>query len=342
MLPRKNSRSLSGGHIKDRYPSSVERYERTSPIVRLVHEEASGPDISGKSSADDFQERDCVSIYLREIGKIPLLNPEEEFRLFQKIRAARGADRSAVDEEQVSQAKVRVMEGNLRLVAKIAMRYRNLGLPFLDLVQEGNIGLMKAVEKFEPDKGYRFTTYATWWIQQSMMRALTDHSRTIRLPAHIVERLGKLNRSREHFQQKNNKQPTIEEVAEEASLPVEKVRQTLELAQGLASLDMPLDGEEERNCFMDLIQSKNTPSPEEEVVAKAVREQLNEVLKTLLPREAEILKLRFGLSDGTSHTLEQLGSIFGITRERVRQIEKNALMKLRHPKRSVILREFAE
>jgi len=237
---------------------------------------------------------------------------------------------------------VRVVEGNLRLVAKIAMRYRNLGLPFLDLIQEGNVGLMKAVEKFEPEKGYRFTTYATWWIQQSMMRALTDHSRTIRLPAHIVERLGKLNRSKELHQQRNNEQPTIEEVAADVCLSVDKVRQTLELSQGLASLDTPLDDEEDRNCFMDLVRNESASSPEEEVSLKSIRDRLNEVLETLLPREAEILRLRFGLVDGTSHTLEQLGNLFGITRERVRQIEKKALMKLRHPKRSIILKEFME
>ena len=329
--------------VKNRYSSSIEAYEKAPSVVPLAQKELDGLDTpKGKPSTDDLQERDCVNIYLRQIGEIPLLNPEEEVFLFQKIRAAGKAAWRVIDKEQVRQAKMRVVEGNLRLVAKIAMRYRNLGLPFLDLVQEGNIGLMKAVEKFEPEKGYRFTTYATWWIQQSMMRALTDHSRTIRLPAHIVERLGKLNRSKEYLQKKNNQQPTIEEVAEEVSLPIEKVRQTLELAQSLASLDMPLDDGAEKNCFMDLVQNEGASSPEEEVLTKAMRERLNEVLETLLPREAEILKLRFGLSDGTSHTLEQLGHIFGITRERVRQIEKKALMKLRHPKRSLRLREFAE
>jgi RNA polymerase primary sigma factor len=329
--------------VKNRYSSSIETYDKASSVVPLAQEEADGARArKGKPSTDELQEKDCVNIYLRQIAEIPLLNPEEEVRLFQKIRAARNAAWLTIDREQVRQAKMRVVEGNLRLVAKIAMRYRNLGLPFLDLVQEGNIGLMKAVEKFEPEKGYRFTTYATWWIQQSMMRALTDHSRTIRLPAHIVERLGKLNRSKEYLQKKNNQQPTIEEVAEEVSLPIEKVRQTLGLAQSLASLDMPLDDGAEKNCFMDLVQNESASSPEEEVLTKAMRERLNEVLETLLPREAEILKLRFGLSDGTSHTLEQLGHIFGITRERVRQIEKKALMKLRHPKRSLSLREFVE
>lgn len=322
-------------------------YGKTSSVAVLSQEETPDTeDVSDvseeKSSVDDFQEKDCINIYLREIGKISLLTPEEEGRLFREIHNTGNVTWDNVDEDQAYQAKIRVVEGNLRLVAKIAMRYRNLGLPFLDLVQEGNVGLMKAVEKFDPEKGYRFTTYATWWIQQSMMRALTDHSRTIRLPAHIVERLGKLNRSREYLQQRKNDQPTIEEVAEDVCLSVDKVRQALELAQGLASLDMPLDDGEERNCFMDLVQNEDATSPEDDVLLKTISEQLNDVLKTLLPREAEILRLRFGLGDGTSHTLEQLGRIFGITRERVRQIEKKALVKLRHPKRSLILRDFVE
>ncbi len=326
--------------INDKYPSSIGICDKPVPVVPLA--QADSPDAKRDSAVSDFQEKDCVSIYLCEIGKIPILNREEEIRLFRTIRVARDTVRDTVNDTLLRQAKVRVVEGNLRLVAKIAMKYRNLGLSLLDLIQEGNVGLMKAVEKFEPEKGYRLTTYATWWIQQSMMRALTDHGRTIRLPAHIVERLGKLNRSREHLQRKNNKQPTLEEVAEELSLSVDKVRQTIELSQGLASLDMPLDDGEDRSCFMDLIQNEGASSPEDEASAKAVREQINEVLNTLLPREAEILRLRFGLSDGVFRTLEQLGSIFGITRERVRQIEKKALMKLRHPKRSMRLREFVE
>jgi len=326
--------------INDKYPSSIRIYDKSVSAIPLAQEDSF--DAKRDSAVSDFQEKDCVSIYLSEIGKIPILNREEEIRLFRTIRVARDTVRDTVNDTLLRQAKVRVVEGNLRLVAKIAMKYRNLGLSFLDLIQEGNVGLMKAVEKFEPEKGYRLTTYATWWIQQSMMRALTDHGRTIRLPAHIVERLGKLNRSREHLQRKNNKQPTLEEVAEELSLPVDKLRQTIELSQGLASLDMPLDDGGERNCFMDLIHNKAAASPEDEVSAKAVRERISEVLDTLLPREAEILRLRFGLSDGTFRTLEQLGSIFGITRERVRQIEKKAIMKLRHPKRSIRLREFME
>lgn len=325
--------------VKNSHNPSTEVYDETSSAFPLTQERI---EKKRKASADDFPERDCISIYLCEIGKISLLSLKEEIDLFRVICNARNISWNTVEQEQISQAKKRVVEGNLRLVAKIAMRYRNLGLPFLDLVQEGNVGLIKAVEKFDLERGYRFTTYATWWIQQGMMRSLTDHSRTIRLPAHIVERLGKLNRSREHLQQRNNQQPTIEEMAEEVSLPVEKVRQTLELAQDLASLDMPLDEEDGRNRFIDVVHNQSTPSPEDEVSAKAIRERLNEVLDTLSPREAKVLKLRFGLSDGTPYTLEQLGHILGITRERVRQIEKKALMKLRHPKRSTQLKEFME
>jgi RNA polymerase primary sigma factor len=328
---------------KDKRTTPIQISSKTAPVASLTRKETARRGVSkAKSPPEDFQELDSVNAYLREIGRIPLLNAEEEIYLFSIIRDAAVGSLSVPDQEQVFQAKERVVVGNLRLVAKIAMKYRNLGLPFLDLVQEGNVGLMKAVEGFDLEKGFRFTTYATWWIQQSMMRALTDHGRTIRLPAHIVERLGKLNRSREHLQQRYSKQPTMEEVAEAVALPIEKVRQTFELSQELASLDLPLDNEEERNSFIDLIQNPSIPSPEDEVSAKAVRERLNEVLKTLLPREEEVLRMRFGLTDGTAYTLEQLGQIFGITRERVRQIEKKALMKLRHPKRSIKLKEFVE
>jgi RNA polymerase primary sigma factor len=320
--------------VKSKYNSSAD-----TSVIPVVQDDPDSPE--DKSSSDNLQEKDCINIYLGQIGKIPLLTPEEEFRLFKFISSAQSNYPKPMDEEQLCRAKWRVVEGNLRLVAKIAMRYRNLGLPFLDLVQEGNVGLMKAVEKFEPEKGFRFTTYATWWIQQSIMRALTDQGRTIRLPAHIIERLGKLNRSREYLQQKNKEQPTLEEVAEAMSLPVDKVRQILELSQNPASLDSPLE-EEERNSFIDLIQNHEASSPEEEAMVQTMRERLDEVLETLLPREAEILRLRFGLDDGTSHTLEQLGSMMGITRERVRQIEKKALMKLRHPNRSMKLREFVD
>ncbi|MDQ1328420.1 MAG: polymerase sigma factor [Candidatus Poribacteria bacterium] len=289
----------------------------------------------------EIQDLDCISIYLRQIGKIPILRPDEEIQLFQIIRITSEASLET-DEEQIYQARMRVLEGNLRLVVKLALRYRNLGLSFLDLIQEGNIGLIKAIDKFKPEKGYRFTTYATWWVQQSMMRALTDYGRTIRLPSHIVERLQKMNRSIEKLQQNQKNQPTIEDIARETSMPVDKVRHTFELCQSLTYLDSPINDREEKDSIIDLVENDNVASPEESFLEKSMKDEINKALSMLHPREAEILKLRFGLYDGKIHTLEQLGSIFGITRERVRQIEKKAISKLRHPKRGAKLKEFIE
>jgi len=280
---------------------------------------------------------DCVNIYLRQIGKIPLLRSEEEEQIFAILRFS-----SIYHQEKIYQAKVRVFEANLRLVVKIAMKYRNLGLSLLDLIQEGNIGLMKAVEKFKPEKGYKFTTYATWWIQQSMMRALTDYGRTIRLPSHIVEIQNKMNRVMERLQQKTNSQPSIEEIAQEASISIEKISQVLEFSQNITYLDNPIGNDEDKKSIIDIIQNDTSVSPEENAVIGAIKEYLNEALDTLLPREAEIIRLRYGLYDGTIHTLEQLGEKFGITRERVRQIEKKAIVKLRHPKRCAKLLDFVE
>ena len=328
--------------LTNTYSILIDAYEETRSSVSQCQNNLNNPDLlDERISKYEFQDSDCVSIYLRQIGKIPLLRPDEEIRLFRIIRIATETPWKT-DEEEVYQARMRVLEGNLRLVVKLAFRYRNLGLSFLDLIQEGNIGLIKAIEKFEPEKGYRFNTYATWWVQQSMMRALTDYGRTIRLPAHIVERLSKLNRSIEYFQQKHKTQPTIEDIASETSLPIEKVRQILELAQCFTSLDSPAGDEEEQKCIMDVISNESVTSPEDDFLAQVMREKLNEALNTLSPREAEILRLRFGLYDGTIYTLEQLGNTFGITRERVRQIEKKAIVKLRHPKRSATLKEFVE
>jgi RNA polymerase primary sigma factor len=321
--------------------SKFSDYETTQSPV-LSDQEASDSDpIDQRLSNYEFHDSDCINIYLRQIRRIPLLRTEEEEQLFEILSLALNAP-SKVSEEKIYQAKMRVYEANLRLVVKIAMRYRNLGLSFLDLIQEGNIGLMKAVGKFKPEKGYRFTTYATWWIQQGMMRALTDYGRTIRLPAHIIELLNKMNRTAERFQQKNKVQPTIEELARETEIPIEKVIQVIELAQSITYLDNPVSDDEDKKCIIDIIQNDSTPSPEDNAVTEAIKEYLDEALDTLLPREAEIIKLRFGLYDGTIHTLEQLGEKFGITRERVRQIEKKAIIKLRHPKRCAKLLEFVE
>lgn len=325
-----------------KHSALIESFDDAQSLAELSDEELCEFDTEDKFPQCDFQDMDCVSIYLRQIGRIPLLSHEEEIALFRKIRSVEKTSWCCKNDDEINKARTRIMEGNLRLVAKIALKYRNLGLPFLDLIQEGNIGLMKAIDRFDPEKGYRFTTYATWWIQQNMMRALTDHSRTIRLPAHIVERINKMNRSREYLEQKKKEKPTIEEVAQEVCLSVEKVIKIMDLSQSLAYLDTPVGSDQEKDCFIDFVSNENAISPEDNLMSKAMREQLEEVLNTLLPREAEILRLRFGLNDGIAHTLEQLGKIFGITRERVRQIEKKAIMKLKHPKRSSKLREFIE
>jgi len=322
------------------YSGFDEQKKKKYPLLS-AHENDDSDQNERSLSGKDFYDSDCVNIYLRQIGKIPLLHSGEEKKIFE-ILSFPSKEASEAEEEKIRQAKLRVFEANLRLVVKIAMKYRNLGLSFLDLIQEGNIGLMKAVEKFKPEKGYKFTTYATWWIQQSMMRALTDYSRTIRLPAHIVEILTKINRIKDQLQKRNNCLPTTEEIAGETSIPLEKISHVIEMAQSVTSLDNPFNESEDKKCIMDIIQNDNTPSPEDDAISEAIKEYLDEALRTLLPREAEIIRLRFGLYDGAIHTLEQLGKKFGITRERVRQIEKKAIIKLRHPNRCAKLLEFVE
>lgn len=322
--------------------SKIDNYKEIQPLILSDQEAEYGSEQSDEKSQNyDFHDSDCVNIYLRQIGKIPLLRSEEEDSLF-KILELTSKNANKSNDEKIYQAKMRVFEANLRLVVKIAMKYRNLGLSFLDLIQEGNIGLMKAVDRFKPEKGYRFTTYATWWIQQSMMRALTDYGRTIRLPAHVVEILNKMNHAIERIQRRSNSQPTIEEIAKETLIPIEKLNQIVEIAQKVTYLDNCVCENEDKKCIIDIIQDESAPSPEENIMSEAIKEYLDEALDTLPPREAEIIRLRFGLYDGTIHTLEQLGEKFGITRERVRQIEKKAIIKLRHPKRCAKLLEFAE
>ena len=324
------------------YSILFDTYEKTQVPVPSCKDNVNDPEIVEEEIPKyEIQDSDCISIYLRQIGKIPLLRIDEENQLFQILRIASETPWE-FDDEQVYQARMRILEGNLRLVVKLALRYCNLGLSFLDLIQEGNIGLIKAIDKFKPEKGYRFTTYATWWIQQSMMRALTDYGRIIRLPAHIVERLQKMNRGVERLQQNHNSQPTIEDIAREASLSIDKVSQAFELCQSLTFLDSPVSEGDDKDCVIDLIKNESVVSPEDEFLMESMRDELNKALNTLHPREAEILKLRFGLYDGNIHTLEQLGTIFGITRERVRQIERKAITKLRHPKRGAKLKEFVE
>ncbi|WAM31154.1 RNA polymerase sigma factor RpoD [Caldicellulosiruptor naganoensis] len=272
---------------------------------------------------------DPVRMYLKEIGKIPLLTPEEEIELAKRIEQG--------DEE----AKKRLAEANLRLVVSIAKRYVGRGMLFLDLIQEGNLGLLKAVEKFDYRKGYKFSTYATWWIRQAITRAIADQARTIRIPVHMVETINKLVRVSRQLLQEKGREPTPEEIAKEMNMPVEKVREILKIAQEPVSLETPI-GEEEDSHLGDFIPDDDALAPSEAAAHSMLKEQLMEVLDSLNEREKKVLKLRFGLEDGRARTLEEVGREFNVTRERIRQIEAKALRKLRHPSRSKKLKDFLE
>ena len=270
---------------------------------------------------------DPVRMYLREIGRIPLLTYDEELELAKKILEG--------DED----AKQKLAESNLRLVVSIAKKYVGRGMLFLDLTQEGNMGLIKAVEKFDYTKGFKFSTYATWWIRQAITRAIADQARTIRIPVHMVETINKLIRTSRHLLQQLGREPSPEEIAAEMEIPVEKVTEIQKIAQDPVSLETPI-GEEEDSHLGDFIQDEDSPAPHDAASYTMLREQLEEVMNTLTPREAKVLKLRFGLEDGKSRTLEEVGKEFNVTRERIRQIEAKALRKLRHPSRSKKLRDY--
>lgn len=270
---------------------------------------------------------DPVRMYLKEIGKIPLLKPHEEVELARRMH------------EGDELAKQRLVEANLRLVVSIAKRYVGRGMLFLDLIQEGNMGLIKAVEKFDYTKGYKFSTYATWWIRQAITRAIADQARTIRIPVHMVETINKLIRTSRHLLQKNGREPTPEEIAEEMEIPVEKVMEIQKIAQDPVSLETPI-GEEDDSHLGDFIQDDDSPAPQDSAAYTMLKEQLNDVMGTLTSREAKVLRLRFGLEDGKARTLEEVGKEFNVTRERIRQIEAKALRKLRHPSRSKKLRDY--
>ncbi|MFR6022149.1 MAG: RNA polymerase sigma factor RpoD [Clostridia bacterium] len=270
---------------------------------------------------------DPVRMYLREIGRIPLLTYDEELELAKKILEG--------DED----AKQKLAESNLRLVVSIAKKYVGRGMLFLDLIQEGNMGLIKAVEKFDYTKGFKFSTYATWWIRQAITRAIADQARTIRIPVHMVETINKLIRTSRHLLQQLGREPSPEEIAAEMEIPVEKVTEIQKIAQDPVSLETPI-GEEEDSHLGDFIQDEDSPAPHDAASYTMLREQLEEVMNTLTPREAKVLKLRFGLEDGKSRTLEEVGKEFNVTRERIRQIEAKALRKLRHPSRSKKLRDY--
>ncbi len=281
------------------------------------------------SVPDGVSIEDPVRMYLKEIGKVPLLTAEEEIDLAKRMELG--------DQE----AKKRLAEANLRLVVSIAKRYVGRGMLFLDLIQEGNLGLIKAVEKFDYRKGYKFSTYATWWIRQAITRAIADQARTIRIPVHMVETINKLIRVSRQLLQELGREPTPEEIAEEMDMPVERVREILKISQEPVSLETPI-GEEEDSHLGDFIQDDNVPVPAEAATFTLLKEQLEEVLGTLTEREQKVLILRFGLEDGRARTLEEVGKEFNVTRERIRQIEAKALRKLRHPSRSRKLKDYLE
>ena len=288
-------------------------------IGRLEHE------LSAEGVALD----DPVKAYLKEIGQVPLLSAEEEQTL---ARAARAGD---------ADARRRLSEANLRLVVSVAKRYAGRGLPFLDLIQEGNLGLMKAAEKFEPDRGFKFSTYATWWIRQSITRAIADQGRTIRIPVHLVEHINRVRKTAGELLRKNGREPTAEEIAVRLEMEPDRVRELLQLAQEPVSLETPV-GEEEDAHLEDFIQDEEAGIPVDEAGRQLLRRELMSVLKSLTPREERVITLRFGLDDGRPRTLEELGKEFNVTRERIRQIEAKALRKLRHPSLAKRLRDYLE
>ncbi len=290
---------------------------------------ASNEELESVLSADGISIDDPVKVYLKEIGRVPLLSAEEEVEL--AIRMSEG---------DVA-AKKRLSEANLRLVVSIAKRYVGRGMQFLDLIQEGNLGLIKAVEKFDHTKGFKFSTYATWWIRQAITRAIADQARTIRIPVHMVETINKVKKVNSQLLHENGHEPTNEQIAEKLEMPVEKLREIMRVAQEPVSLETPI-GEEEDSHLGDFIPDEDAPAPSDVASHTMLKEQLAEVLSTLTPREEKVLRLRFGLEDGRSRTLEEVGKEFNVTRERIRQIEAKALRKLRHPSRSKKLKDFLE
>ena len=331
----------------DQFDKLIERIEANNiDILKITEEEELDVDVDVEeivlteedevdmenidlSVPDGISIEDPVRMYLKEIGKVPLLSAEEEIDLAMRMEAG--------DEE----AKKRLAEANLRLVVSIAKRYVGRGMLFLDLIQEGNLGLIKAVEKFDYRKGYKFSTYATWWIRQAITRAIADQARTIRIPVHMVETINKLIRVSRQLLQELGREPLPEEIAEEMGMPVERVREILKISQEPVSLETPI-GEEEDSHLGDFIQDDNVPVPADAAAFTLLKEQLVEVLETLTEREQKVLRLRFGLDDGRARTLEEVGKEFNVTRERIRQIEAKALRKLRHPSRSRKLRDYLD
>lgn len=277
---------------------------------------------------------DSVKLYLREIGKIPLLSTEEEFELAQKIIHG--------TEKEKKKAKDKMAESNMRLVVSIAKRYSGRGLDFLDLIQEGNTGLLRAVEKFDPDKGFKFSTYATWWIRQAITRAIADQARTIRIPVHMVETINKVLRTQRRLTQELNREPSTEEIAKAMGMDADKIEYVMKIKQDIASLDASVgrDGEDDDSSLGDFIEDEDRISPEDSATTQLLKEQIAAILQTLTDREQKIIKMRFGIGGGKSHTLEEVGAEFSVTRERIRQIEAKALAKLRKNKDTKKLHEY--
>ena len=327
---------LDSDTLDDLYNTFIENHIEIVSEEGLNGEEDDGDDdaspdkiLEELSSAKDIKISDPVRMYLKELGRINLLSSDEEFEY------------AKLAEQGDEYAKKMLAESNLRLVVSIAKRYVGRGMLFLDLIQEGNIGLMKAVEKFDPSKGYKFSTYATWWIRQAITRAIADQARTIRIPVHMVETINKLARVQRQLTQELNREPTEEEIAKKVGISVEKVREVYKISQDPVSLETPI-GEEDDSHLGDFIKDERTMSPEEYATIEMLKEELSNVLLTLTEREEKVLRLRFGLDDGQCRTLEEVGQVFNVTRERIRQIEAKALRKLRHPSRSRRLRDFLE
>jgi len=317
--------------IKNR-PLATDETEFDEPTIDDVDDDEETEDLDALNAGqylDDISD-DSVRLYLREIGKIPLLSAEEEMELAHRV--IQGDKR----------AKDKMAEANMRLVVSIAKRYSGRGLDFLDLIQEGNTGLLRAVEKFDPDKGFKFSTYATWWIRQAITRAIADQARTIRIPVHMVETINKLLRTQRRMTQELNREPTIEELSKELDMEPEKIEYVMKIKQDISSLDAGVgrDGDEEDSVLGDFIEDEDTVSPEESATNQLLKEQVNDVLSSLSDREQKIVRMRFGLDNGKSHTLEEVGQEFAVTRERIRQIEAKALAKLRKHKDAKKLYEY--
>ena len=341
--------SIEIGSEEDILPEIPDDMEPPLSEIEGIEEEEL---VDPNTLVDSFSIDDPVRMYLKEIGKVPLLSPEEEIVLAQKMSAGNLA-REQLEEggdlpdaaqlralaKEGEKAKQKLAEANLRLVVSIAKRYVGRGMLFLDLIQEGNLGLIKAVEKFDYTKGYKFSTYATWWIRQAITRAIADQARTIRIPVHMVETINKVIRVSRQLLQELGHDPSPEEISVEMNMPVDKVREILKIAQEPVSLETPI-GEEEDSHLGDFIPDEGASEPSEAASFTLLKEQLVDVLSTLTPREEKVLKLRFGIEDGRTRTLEEVGKEFNVTRERIRQIEAKALRKLRHPSRSKKLKDF--